>query len=72
MQSTHNKTYIDEKEEKLRFNIYIENKQKIEEHNQLYEKGNVSFHMAINQFGDMLASEVAKRMNGFKGAHSSR
>ncbi|XP_058793260.1 procathepsin L-like [Phymastichus coffea] len=52
-------------EEKVRFNIYMENRKKIAEHNKKFEGGEVTFSMAINRFGDMTSYEVSRKMNGF-------
>ncbi|XP_060520092.1 procathepsin L-like [Cylas formicarius] len=46
-------------ENELRFQIFQENLNKIEEHNALYEKGEVSWKMGLNQFADLTAEEFA-------------
>ena len=46
--------------------IWMENKAKIEKHNRLAHKGHKSYHMAMNQFGDMLHHEFTALMNGYQ------
>lgn len=45
--------------------IFMENKHKIAKHNQLYQKGQISYKLAINKFGDLLHHEFVGGMNGF-------
>merc|ERR1712196_212188 len=45
------------------------NLKKIAEHNKLYEAGEETFHMAVNQFADMTSEEFAawsKKANGYR------
>lgn len=60
------KKYETEIEDRFRMKIYMENKHKINTHNKLYEKGEVSYKLAMNHYGDILHNEFLKRMNGFK------
>ncbi|VVC42885.1 Hypothetical protein CINCED_3A002884 [Cinara cedri] len=60
-----NKVYKNAEEEIFRKNIYLENKVKIEKHNKLYEKGQVSYELGMNKFGDLTAHEIIGKMNGF-------
>lgn len=46
--------------------IWLEHKHKIEEHNQQYENGIVSFRMDLNKYSDMKHDEFVSRMNGVK------
>ena len=39
---------------------------KIEKHNRLAHKGHTSYHMAMNQFGDLLHHEFTALMNGYQ------
>lgn len=59
----HNKSYKDPSEEIYRMKIFQENQKKIEEHNQKYKNGAVSFRMQANQFADMSAAEFEKLKN---------
>ena len=84
---THGKTYGDDRqlngltksvyspgmgqEEKFRMKIWIENKIAIEKHNQAALRGEHSFHLAMNQFGDLLNHEFVSMMNGFKHRDAS-
>merc|ERR1712179_407656 len=53
---THGKTYA-AAEEELRMTIYLQNRDMIAAHNARFEKGEVSYSMKMNQFGDMLPEE---------------
>merc|ERR1711974_468986 len=46
--------------------IWMENKAKIEKHNRLAHKGHKSYHLAMNQFGDLLHHEFTALMNGYQ------
>merc|ERR1712228_139549 len=52
--------------EHFRMKIWMENKAKIEKHNRLAHKGHKSYHMAMNQFGDLLHHEFTAIMNGYQ------
>lgn len=45
--------------------IYMENKNKINKHNQRYHRGEVTYKLAMNKYGDLLHHEFVKHMNGF-------
>eukprot|EP00092_Neocalanus_flemingeri_P017837 GFUD01019301.1.p1 GENE.GFUD01019301.1~~GFUD01019301.1.p1 ORF type:complete len:380 (+),score=117.66 GFUD01019301.1:91-1140(+) len=74
----HNKTYGDgnegsnlvdgryNPEEKFRMKIWIENKAKIEKHNRHALKGHHSYHLAMNEWGDLLHHEFVALVNGYK------
>jgi len=64
--AVHEKVYSSDAEEMLRKEIFLNNVAKIEEHNRKYEAGEESFKTGVNQFTDMLESEVQSMMNGFK------
>lgn len=53
----HGKTYKNQAEETLRFNIFKNNVRAIEEHNALYEQGHTSYKKGINKFTDMTKEE---------------
>lgn len=65
----HNKKYPNEQEEQRRYRIFRENKEKVEKQNKRFLLGEESFTWAINQFGDMLASEVTARFTGLNGPY---
>ncbi|XP_056633311.1 uncharacterized protein LOC130442924 [Diorhabda sublineata] len=48
------------KEEKVRFQIFINNLRKIEEHNAKYDKGEVSYYMRVNKFADWTKEEFSE------------
>jgi len=60
-----NKIY-EEVEDMFRMKIFMENKQKIAKHNQLFGQGNKSYSLRMNKFGDMLHHEFVSSVNGFK------
>ncbi|ESN92802.1 hypothetical protein HELRODRAFT_185163 [Helobdella robusta] len=64
--SFHNKVYANEEEENLRKRIFAVNYRFISEHNQLYDNGERSFTVGINQFADMTVHEFKEMMNGLK------
>ncbi|XP_067006619.1 cathepsin L1 [Anabrus simplex] len=61
----HGKKYSSAAEEELRMKIYMENKQKIAEHNAKYAKGEVTYSMAMNHFGDLRHNEFVRMVNGY-------
>jgi cathepsin L len=62
----HSKGYDNGMEEKFRMKIYMENKKKVAKHNAKAAKGQYSYHLAMNEFGDLLHHEFVAQMNGFK------
>ncbi|KAH8405047.1 hypothetical protein KR222_005639 [Zaprionus bogoriensis] len=58
----HQKDYGDEFEEKLRLQIFMNNKNLIDKHNARYARGEETFTMGVNQFTDWLPSEFQSRM----------
>ncbi|XP_014233776.1 cathepsin L1-like [Trichogramma pretiosum] len=58
----YNKTYSSELEEKSRRSILADNKREIDEHNAKYRKGELSFGLKINQFGDLTFAEYKAHM----------
>nr|QOV03076.1 cathepsin L5 [Dysdercus peruvianus] len=62
--AVHGKRYTDSKEEYFRLGVYLSNKQLIDEHNQKYANGQVSFTLKMNHFGDQLPEEVSAQLNG--------
>jgi len=69
--AVHNKQYASEAEEALRAHIYLDNRNKVQQHNAKYLAGEVSFSLGLNQFADMLTSEVTAQMNGYRMAKSN-
>lgn len=68
----HSKKYESDTDESFRMKIFMENKDKIEKHNKLYEEGKVSFKMGLNKYGDMLHQEFVTLMNGFNRSTQSK
>lgn len=50
----------------MRLEIFLENKESIEAHNQLFDNGEVSYAMRLNEFSDLRSSEVAKLRNTYR------
>lgn len=65
-QSEYSKTYQNETEENYRMAVFLENKNKIDEHNEQFEKGLVTYKMGLNKYSDLTADEFRSRMNGYK------
>merc|ERR1712243_495520 len=57
--SLHGKSY-DATEEKLRMQIFSANMDRISRHNARYMKGEVTYSMGMNQFGDLTTEEFSK------------
>merc|ERR1712198_684999 len=53
-------------EEKFRMKIWMENKAKVEKHNRHALKGLYSYHLAMNEWGDLLHHEFVATVNGYK------
>ncbi|EZA62330.1 Cathepsin L [Ooceraea biroi] len=67
------KLYPSKTEEDFRKKIFTVNMKRIQEHNDKYERNEVSFKLDINKYGDMLPSEFVRFLNGFnKKALASR
>ena len=47
--------YESDDEDYKRIKIYLENADKISKHNELFEKGEESFDMALNEFSDLVS-----------------
>ncbi|XP_065221425.1 procathepsin L-like [Planococcus citri] len=56
----HGKEYEAEEEDKRRMKIFLDNERKIAEHNELYEKGEVTYKQGINKFSDLTNEEFAE------------
>lgn len=51
------KEYPDIDEEKRRKELFVKNLQFIKEHNEKYEKGEITYQCGINQFSDLTEEE---------------
>nr|P13277.2 RecName: Full=Digestive cysteine proteinase 1; Flags: Precursor [Homarus americanus]CAA45127.1 cysteine proteinase preproenzyme [Homarus americanus]prf//1801240A Cys protease 1 [Homarus americanus] len=58
--------YVDLEEERYRLNVFLDNLQYIEEFNKKYERGEVTYNLAINQFSDMTNEKFNAVMKGYK------
>lgn len=43
----------------------MDNRHKIAKHNQLYEKGQISYNLKLNKYADLLHHEFVRQLNGF-------
>jgi len=62
--SKNNRTYATETEQLLRFEIFKDNVDKINKHNERFFSGAETYNMAVNLFADMTSHEFAAKMNG--------
>ncbi|MCK0538909.1 C1 family peptidase [Alcanivorax quisquiliarum] len=62
--ATYNKTYSSANEENDRMEIFLDNKNRIDKHNQLYKNGLVSYTMGVNKFSDMTETEFRSFYTG--------
>ncbi|KAJ6642017.1 Cathepsin L, partial [Pseudolycoriella hygida] len=69
--TTHDKSYETEGEETTRKLAFMENKRLIAEHNEKFERGEVTYEMGLNEYSDMSAEEFNRVMNGFILRNSS-
>ncbi|XP_037917239.1 cathepsin L-like [Hermetia illucens] len=67
----HEKLYQDETEEQLRMKIFIENREWIAKHNQLYALGLVSYKLGVTPFADMSQQEFMEIFNGYQASAES-
>lgn len=62
----HNKVYETPSVDVLRKEIYMQNSHMIARHNIRHARGEVSYRLKMNQFGDMLHHEFVAAMNGLR------
>lgn len=62
---SHKRRYSSRLDEALRFQIFKSNLEFIEKHNAKADNGEISFRLAMNQFGDMTSHEFGILQNGF-------
>ncbi|KAK7082404.1 hypothetical protein SK128_002755 [Halocaridina rubra] len=60
------KRYDNIVEETFRMKIFMENKQKVTEHNKLFARNLTTYEMEINHLTDKLQSEIASTMHGVR------
>uniref|UniRef100_A0A2R5LIH6 Putative cathepsin l-like cysteine proteinase b n=1 Tax=Ornithodoros turicata TaxID=34597 RepID=A0A2R5LIH6_9ACAR len=64
--ATHGKEYESKTEEHFRKKIFMENSHKVARHNAKFARNEVSYKLAMNEFGDLLHHEFVSTRNGFK------
>jgi len=52
--TTHGKSYS-ESENEFRMKVFLENREKVAEHNARFAKGEETFTLAMNKFGDLVS-----------------
>ncbi|CAL4098254.1 unnamed protein product, partial [Meganyctiphanes norvegica] len=62
--SKFNKTYENEAETTKRIAIFEDNVEVMKEHNKLYESGESSYQMGVNEFSDLTYDEVIRDLTG--------
>jgi len=67
----HNKDYPN-RVEPWRKKIFLQNSHMIARHNLLHAKGEVSYHLGMNEFGDLLHHEFVSVMNGLLRTNRTR
>jgi cathepsin L len=67
----HSKQYSSETEEQFRLKIFLENKNKIAKHNQLYATGRIPYKLGVNKYADMLHHEFISTLNGYNRTSGS-
>lgn len=68
----HLRRYQNIHEERLRMQNFFKHKNDIDAHNQLYEKGVVSFQMSLNKYSDLSHDDFVFHLNDFKRSRKLR
>merc|ERR1712136_343464 len=68
---TYGKIYS-ESENRFRMQVFLDNIRLIEQHNARHAKGEVSYTLAMNKYGDMLPHEFASIMTGYKSERNRK
>lgn len=63
MKLKYGKSYSNATEEEKRIKIFLNNKHKVEEHNEKHANGSVTFKMGLNKFSDLTTEEVNAQLN---------
>lgn len=71
-QSKYCKKYKDQADDRHHMETFMNHKHEIDKHNELYDKGIVSFSMSLNEYTDLPHHEFVTRMNGYKYSNRSR
>ncbi|XP_059159061.1 procathepsin L-like [Physella acuta] len=69
--ATYKKNYKDPQEEFMRRQIWETNLDRIQQHNDAYEKGEYSYYIGVNEYADMSDEEFSKTMNGYRHSDSN-
>lgn len=65
-QFKHAKRYKNFFEDARRRNIYVENSKKVREHNQRFDRGEVTYRLALNKYSDLTNEEFISLLTGLK------
>lgn len=66
----HEKVFDDKSDEQFKYQVWLANKEFIDEHNKRYEDGEVSYTMAMNEFSDLTDSEFKEMYTGLNDEDS--
>lgn len=66
----HGKHYESLEDDVHHFRIFVDHKNKIEEHNQHFVNGIAFFKMGLNKYSDIKHEDFVKRMNGYDNTHA--
>ncbi|XP_055296470.1 procathepsin L-like isoform X2 [Sitodiplosis mosellana] len=72
--SKYSKKYQNQADDRLHMGIFLQNKNEVMRHNQLFNEGIVSFTMSLNAYSDLSHTEFVSQMNGvrYDGSSASR
>lgn len=68
----YNKHYKNADEERVRMKNFMDNLKEINEHNELFEAGIISYEKSLNEFSDMSHDEFQSRMSGCGSVNKQR
>lgn len=60
----HSKFYQNFSEDSRRMNIYLQNRDTINQHNMRYQRGQTTYRMALNKYSDLTHEEYITQMTG--------
>jgi cathepsin L len=64
-QRSRNRKYKNEAEERQRFQNFEKNSEIVEQHNEKFRKGQVTYKLALNSLSDLTHAEVVSKYTGY-------